>query len=527
MREMPPAKMDKNKGVIHDIESFEAKMTEQINNAISEITQEFHESFQKMFKSLKNKGLALDEYMRTNLSKMKNAVEPGFVPANIKEESNVKKETSNETKRESNLRSKSKKIEENKKEKVSKKEEQIETDPSKFILEIVRELASNVSTKTNTEKDKTKETNKRKSTKEVSGEEESKKKSNSSETASNDENVSKRRRRTRNTSIEIEEPNEESPKKSDHESEKSKVHDQNTSRRGTNSKSSPVKETSFLNGDIVWAFWNHRWYAAKVCDIEDVPVGHKSKLDQLYKKGNPSDYAVLKFFVDGAYSKVNKTKLEKFGNTSIDEERGKGDKIYDIALEAHKQRTIGKKDEEKKSKKATQTSDKTKKKTEMEDSTKSETKEKVLRSKKIVQEPEILLKAEEDSSKSSDKSEKSTKQKADKMKNEPKEKVSDNVAASKEGANTYICGPDIKQNDLVIATVRGRKPWPAKVDEILDNGDCKVTFFATKNVNYSGDKVYPTKIVKYSRASKEVLYKQKSDKMKQAIEEISAEFSLL
>ena len=98
-----------------------------------------------------------------------------------------------------------------------------------------------------------------------------------------------------------------------------------------------------------------------------------------------------------------------------------------------------------------------------------------------------------------------------------------NHERSKVVSRDDACKPHIKREDLVIATVRGRKPWPAIVDDVLENGDCKVTFFGTRNVNYKGGKVFPTKIVKYSSDTNEVLSKNKSDKMKQAIAELSVE----
>lgn len=84
----------------------------------------------------------------------------------------------------------------------------------------------------------------------------------------------------------------------------------------------------------------------------------------------------------------------------------------------------------------------------------------------------------------------------------------------------------IKVNDLVIATVRGFKPWPAKVTEIAENGACKVNFYVTLNVNFDGKKIYPTKIVKYTNDSKKILEKDNSEKMFQAIDEIEAELVL-
>merc|ERR1712223_1467225 len=84
----------------------------------------------------------------------------------------------------------------------------------------------------------------------------------------------------------------------------------------------------------------------------------------------------------------------------------------------------------------------------------------------------------------------------------------------------------IKQNDLVIATVKGRKPWPAKVTEVVSNGSYKVTFFETLNVNYTDKQVFSTKIVKYNNETKKVLEKDQSEKMKHAIRKIEAELKL-
>jgi len=516
--------MDRNKSILHDIEDFESKMTEQINNAISDITQEVQENFQKMLASFRGKGVALDEYMRTTLSKMKTVVESGAMGPLLSKESIAlgekahKEEARKETLKESKLHLRSKKLEQNKSDKTGKEEEKDANQPSRIVSEILKEVISSVTTKPSHGNTRTK---KRQLIKEDSSKDELKKESDiNNNSISNDDNASKRRKRTRNTSVvddtSLVYTTKDNPPSSDPDSETSESSDQNKAKKGSKAKSSPIKVTHFKNGDIVWAFWNHKWYAAKICDVEDVPVAHKTKLDQIYKKGNPTDYVVVQFFIDGAFSKVNKSKLETFGVASVDEPRSKGDtKSYEIALEAFKQKSSINKEEEKISKKSSSTSLGSSKKNKTEES--SEKKDKAAKTKKT--EPKS-----DTSSKAPDTTKKSIRSKKDSTKTDLKEE-SNEKEKSKEGPNTYISGPNIQQNDLVIATVRGRKPWPAKVDEILENGDCKVTFFATRNVNYSGGKVFPTKVVKYSRATKEILYKQKSEKMKQAIEEISAEFS--
>merc|ERR1712223_234340 len=144
---------DRNERILHDIEDFESKMTEQINNAISDIVQEVQENFQKMLASFRGKGVALDEYMRTTLSKMKNVVESGAMGPLLSKESIAlgekahKEEARKETRKESKLHLRSKKLEQNSSDKAGKEEEKDANEPSQIVSEILTEVLNNVATK--------------------------------------------------------------------------------------------------------------------------------------------------------------------------------------------------------------------------------------------------------------------------------------------------------------------------------------------------------------------------------------------
>merc|ERR1712184_201335 len=68
-----------------------------------------------------------------------------------------------------------------------------------------------------------------------------------------------------------------------------------------NGKSPELKSglREFGSGDIVWVYWGNIWYAAMICNLEDVPSISKEELVKIYKDAPPSNYAIVRFYVDG------------------------------------------------------------------------------------------------------------------------------------------------------------------------------------------------------------------------------------
>merc|ERR1712043_123387 len=92
----------------------------------------------------------------------------------------------------------------------------------------------------------------------------------------------------------------------------------------------PPTETSksvqaeYKRGDVVWCkWWDKSWYAAKVIDLDDVPGQYYKELYQMYKTAKKFTYFIVRFYVDGSYSKVHKDKMEELRERKIDIARSK------------------------------------------------------------------------------------------------------------------------------------------------------------------------------------------------------------
>jgi hypothetical protein len=70
-------------------------------------------------------------------------------------------------------------------------------------------------------------------------------------------------------------------------------------------------------GDTVLARWRGHWREAIVIDPEDIPLKIE-KLNKINENGNPADYVIVRFHVDGYYSKIRKAKIKELETTSGD-----------------------------------------------------------------------------------------------------------------------------------------------------------------------------------------------------------------
>ena len=87
-------------------------------------------------------------------------------------------------------------------------------------------------------------------------------------------------------------------------------------------------EDEFEVGDVVWALWQRRYYAAKIVSLADVPEQFHRQL-----RSASSDYLIVRYYADGMFNRVHRTKVDTLAENVVDKQRARfNPQAYNEAL---------------------------------------------------------------------------------------------------------------------------------------------------------------------------------------------------